>query len=439
MVVAIVHSGHDAGSLSVSGDAAMLPPPSLFKGVVDNTSSIAASLGNGGFGIDSAAYFVLVIASIQWLLILISHCVLQRRYVKPRPFVSRPSEHYPRVTIIRPMKGVDMDMYQTLESSFQQTYPSDIEILFAVEDPEDPAIDIANKLIKKYPKIQAYVLIGQDNVGTNPKINNMIKAFARAQNDLLWICDSNIYTDPGTLRRSVDLLLDNKRLGVVHHVVFSESPKTFGAMLDHALLVTNHCRMYLAINAVGIASCLMGKSNLYYKSALESAGGLESFGQYLAEDNMIGQALWHAGWGHAMTGDIAYQPADIGTFAEYCSRHIRWIRTRKYNVTFATLYEPLTESIVLGSLAAWALNHLYSFNVYLVFGTFFLSWFAMDMIFFYRINRRSAPDWFWFVLSWGCRELLAFPLWAIAIAGNTVVWRGRKFRFHLNGTVKVVT
>ncbi|KAJ2739578.1 Ceramide glucosyltransferase, partial [Coemansia sp. BCRC 34490] len=187
MVVAIVHSGHDAGSLNVSGDAAMLPPPSLFKGVIDNTSSIAASLGNGGLGIDSAAYFVLVLASIQWLLIIISHCVLQRRYVKPRPFVSRPSEHYPRVTIIRPMKGVDMDMCQTLESSFQQTYPSDIEILFAVEDPEDPAIDIANKLIKKYPKIQAHVLIGQDNVGTNPKINNMIKAFARAQNDLLWI------------------------------------------------------------------------------------------------------------------------------------------------------------------------------------------------------------------------------------------------------------
>ncbi|KAJ1668565.1 Ceramide glucosyltransferase [Coemansia sp. RSA 1646] len=440
MVVAIVQGGHDAGTLNDFVNAAMISPPSILRGVSNETGRrISATLGNGESGADLAAYCVLVLALFQWLLIFISHCVLQRRYVKSRPFVDRPSEAYPQVTIIRPLKGIDMDMHRTLESSFKQKYPSEVEILFAVEDPEDPAIKVANQLIVQYPKVQARVLIGQDNVGINPKINNMLKAFAQTKNDLLWICDSNVYTDPGTLRRSVDLLLDNRRLGVIHHVIFSESPKTFGAMLDHAFLVTNHCRMYLAINAVGIASCLMGKSNLYYKSALESVGGLESFGQYLAEDNMIGQALWHAGWDHTMTGDLACQPADIRSFAEYCSRRVRWVRTRKYNVTFATLCEPLTESILLGALTAWALHHLYACSIHAVLGIFFLCWFGMDMVFFYRINRGPPPSWFWFVLAWLCREALALPLWAIAIVGNTVVWRGRKFQFHMNGTVQVIT
>ncbi|KAJ1954420.1 Ceramide glucosyltransferase, partial [Dipsacomyces acuminosporus] len=284
----------------------------------------------------------------------------------------------------------------------------------------------------------ARVLIGQDNVGINPKINNMLKAFAAAQHDLLWICDSNVYTDAGTLRRSVDLMLDNKRIGVVHHVVFSETAKTFGAMLDNAFLDTNHCRMYLAINAFGIASCLMGKSNLYYKSALDSVGGLASFGQYLAEDNMIGQALWRSGWKHTMTGDLARQPADIHSFAEYCSRRVRWVRTRKYNVTFATFYEPFTESLLLGSLAAWALNHLFGCGIYATLRPFLLCWFASDMLFFYRINHGPPQSWPWFIFSWICREVLALPLWAFAIVGDTVVWRGQQFRFHISGKVQVL-
>ncbi|KAJ2302539.1 Ceramide glucosyltransferase, partial [Coemansia sp. RSA 2706] len=125
-------------------------------------------------------------------------------------------------------------MQRTLESSFCQEYPGPLEILFAAEDPDDPAIEVINEIIGRYAKINARVLVGKDNVGINPKVNNMLKAFDQAQHDLLWICDSNVYTDPGTLRRSVDLLLDNKRLGVIHHVVFSEAPATFAAMLDNA-------------------------------------------------------------------------------------------------------------------------------------------------------------------------------------------------------------
>ncbi|KAJ1946171.1 Ceramide glucosyltransferase [Linderina macrospora] len=387
---------------------------------------------------NNIAYVVLVLAGFLWTLKVVSHCVVQRRYVKRRAFVNRSADEYPGVTVIRPMKGIDQDMCRTLESSFRQEYPGKMELLFAVEDAQDPAVAVAEELISRYPKVQARVMVGRDNVGINPKINNMLKAYKAASYDLLWICDSNVWTDPGTLRRSVDLMLDDKRVGVIHHVVFSENPTSFGAMLDCAFLTTNHCRMYLAINAAGIASCLMGKSNLYYKSALDHAGGLAAFGHYLAEDNMIGQALWHAGWKHTMTGDLARQPADIHSFAEYCSRRVRWVRTRKYNVTFATFYEPFTESLLLGSLTAWAMHRLFEFDVAAVLSTFLLCWFVSDMVFFYRINHGPPPSWPWFAFSWVCREMLALPLWTYAIVGDTVVWRGQRFQFSMSGRVKVL-
>ncbi|KAJ2825334.1 Ceramide glucosyltransferase, partial [Coemansia erecta] len=99
---------------------------------------------------------------------------------------------------------------------------------------------------------------------------------------------------------------------------------------------------------------------------------------------------------------------------------------------------PMTESILLGSLTSWALGHLIGCSVFATFTTFVLCWFALDMVFFYRINRGSPPSWPWFVLSWVCREVLALPLWIVAITGDTVVWRGQRFRFHLNGTVDVL-
>ncbi|KAJ2050931.1 Ceramide glucosyltransferase, partial [Coemansia sp. S2] len=173
MNTAAAHNSPSAGILSTITHAA-----------ASSTKDRVAGFRVDFFKADLVAYFVLVLAAFLWLLIIISHCVLQRRYVKPRPFVDRPAEHYPPVTIIRPLKGLDLGLRRTLESSFRQEYPGVVEILFAVEDPDDPAIGVANELIECYPKTRARVLIGQDNVGINPKINNMMKAFAQAHSDL---------------------------------------------------------------------------------------------------------------------------------------------------------------------------------------------------------------------------------------------------------------
>lgn len=64
--------------------------------------------------------------------------------------------------------------------------------MFCIEDETDPAIEVVNSLIEKYPKVAAHVFIGGSVVGVNPKINNMNRAYEASNYDLILISDSGI-------------------------------------------------------------------------------------------------------------------------------------------------------------------------------------------------------------------------------------------------------
>jgi ceramide glucosyltransferase len=64
------------------------------------------------------------------------------------------------VTILRPLKGLDTNLYENLESTFTQEYPN-FEIIFSVAEKDDQALPIVRDLILKYPNINARIIIGR--------------------------------------------------------------------------------------------------------------------------------------------------------------------------------------------------------------------------------------------------------------------------------------
>lgn len=321
-------------------------------------------------------------------------------------------------------------------------------------------------------------------MGVNPKVNNLVRSYRKAAHDILWVLDSNVMVDPGTLARSVDILINSppskskksqKRIALVHHVplAFVNEPQ-LGSQIEEAFLNTNHAKMYIAINTVALESCVVGKSNLYRRSDIDkldatlkphvppppSAGsspsapaaasssrtdrdrGLKVFGKFLAEDNMIASALWHElDVRHDLSCDVARNAIGNMTLSDYIWRRVRWIRVRKHMVFVATLLEPFTECIMLSVTASWSLRRLLGIPIWLTLLIHYPLWIMIDLDVYESLAGHPLPlSRLWqFLGAWALRELLAFPIWCMAILGDEVVWRGKKYRVMRNGEVEHAT
>lgn len=359
----------------------------------------------------SMAWLGVIWYCFVWLVCSVGCLQIRRRYSN-RPMVieaAKPvTQHRPFVTILRPIKGLDPHLSLTLKSSFLQDYPSHLhEILLCVASAQDPCIPIVRSLIARYPGVSARLVLGEEDVGPNPKIRTLSKGYREARGDIVWMLDSNIWVAPGVLARSVRTLCGHDELGgetrmpykFLHHlpvgVDCDEEPlpgvdlpiqqtaslssvlpsriqhffRTFGGTLEETFLSTSHSKFYTAINIIAIAPCTLGKSNMFRKSHLaavtaQDAPGILDFAHNICEDHMLAERIWLrrlpaeiAGtekWGkHALGDDLVFQPMANMTLRDYCERRTRWLRVRKYAVIAATLAEPETESFLCSLIGGY--------------------------------------------------------------------------------------
>jgi hypothetical protein len=65
----------------------------------------------------------------------------------------------PHVAILRPLKGLDSNLFLNLESTFLQTY-SNFTLYFCIESSSDPVYPLLQQLMAMYPHIKAFIVIG---------------------------------------------------------------------------------------------------------------------------------------------------------------------------------------------------------------------------------------------------------------------------------------
>ncbi|KAK3328201.1 glycosyltransferase family 21 protein [Cercophora scortea] len=445
-----------------------------------------------------------------------------------------PEGEVPHVTVIRPVKGVEPALYECLASTFRQTYPkTKLSVRLCVATRDDPAYPILQQLVADFPDVDAEVLVEEDdpllhgsrghvnNLGPNPKIRNISRAYREAKGDVIWIVDCNVWVAKGAAGRLIDKLFGfcpngvrAKQYKFVHQlplVVDMDTPRTEealsllspddsdrwqardntrladrGGRLEEMFMGTTHAKFYSAINAVGVAPCVVGKSNMFRKSDLDrltdpaqnpllsasdaSRGrGVDFFSSYICEDHVIGDLIFKSAapgfLKHGLSfGDVAIQPMSGMTAAGYIARRVRWLRARKWTVLAATLIEPGVESILCCLYFAFALTTIPWFHENLgisqtwgemaaIWASGMVTWMFIDRCLTSKLHKlqsaevdehtpafargtsrqggvqqRSFLEW---LAAWLGRELLAMPIWTWAVLlGTTVEWRGKKFRVH---------
>ena len=105
----------------------------------------------------------------------------------------------PPVSILKPLRGLDDNLFDNLASFCMQDYP-EYEILFSLQDHNDPAYKVAKKIQDRYPDKHIAIVVERCNVGLNPKVNNLIPSYQKARHPYILISDSNVMVGKDYLR-----------------------------------------------------------------------------------------------------------------------------------------------------------------------------------------------------------------------------------------------
>ena len=333
-----------------------------------------------------------------------------------------PESHLPPVSILKPLKGVDPEIWESFCSHCEQDYPQ-FQLIFGVSDPADPAVAMVRKLQAKYPNLPIELIVCDRVLGTNIKVSNLAQMLPAVRHELLLVNDSDIRVPPDYLRKVIAPLADLS-VGLVTCLYRGVASPTIGSRLEALGISTDFMPGVLSARFLkkGLRFGL-GSTLAFRRRDLEAIGGFEGLLDYLADDYELGRRI-------ASTGKKAeLSAATVATFLpayalrQFFRHQLRWSRTirdaRRWGYagllfTFGLPWALLTLLAAHGAAWSWSLFSL-TFAMRLAVG-FVTSIFVLNDDQFFR-----------YILLLPLRDLIAPLVWAASFMGNRIYWRGDVF------------
>jgi ceramide glucosyltransferase len=320
------------------------------------------------------------------------------------------------VSMLRPVRGLDPYEEATLASGFLLDHP-EYELILCCADPHDPVIPAIRRLMAKHPDVDARLLIGDDSVTSNPKLNNLIKGWRAARYDWVVMADSNVLMPRDYLQSLFAGWQPDT--GLVCAPPIGCLPYGFWAEVECAFLNTYQARWQYAADTVGLGFA-QGKSMLWRRADLEQAGGIRALGAEIAEDAAATKVVRAAGRRVRLADHPFGQPLGWRSAAQVWSRQLRWAKLRR--ATFPAYFVP---EIASGSLApilaaAYAAQSADVSAAAVILGLLAV-WYACEAAL------AQAAGWHvgrWSPLAWVMRDLMLPVLWSQAWLGKSFSWRG---------------
>ena len=361
-------------------------------------------------------------SSIYYLLCLWSAAAFLRGRRADRSV--RPTQALPPVSILKPLKGTDPEIYESFRSHCLQDY-AEYEIIFGVSDPLDPAVASVQRLQREFPERAIQLVVSPDKLGANVKVSNLAQMLPATRYQYLLVNDSDIHVERDYLRRVIAPLLDeHQRVGMVTCLYRGIAASTFGSQLESLGISTDFCASVLAASQLerGLRFGL-GSTLAFRRTDLEKIGGFRSIVDFLADDYELGRRIANLGL-RVVLSDVVVEthlPAyDLGGFLAHqlrWARGVRDSRTGGYMGLIST-YGIMWALVVLiaGRTAPWA--------VALVWTTALLRFAVALVVGKSVLQDRGLPQHLWLL---PIRDLVAVAIWIASFAGHTVTWRGDRF------------
>jgi ceramide glucosyltransferase len=351
-----------------------------------------------------------------------------------RRFFARPSSasgagrhrrFHPPITVLKPIRGLDREAYENFASFCRQSYPR-YQVIFGAAAEDEPAIEIARRVARDFPDADVQVVVGGAPPAANPKVGNLWAMLPHARHAILLISDSDIRVEPTHLQSIVRPLADT-RVGVVT-CLYRSHAAGFPGTLDALGLTTEFQPSVLVARELEGISFAMGSGILIRREALERAGGFEAIADFLADDYLLGNLPAQAGYLVELSDCVVEHRLGTSSFEELVAHQVRWNRgiraSRPWGYAGLALTQGVPAALLLLAFSRGpAAIALAGATLALRLAT---AWFVAVRCLRDRVARRSL----WLV---PLRDLLSCALWLAAFFGDSVVWRGARYRLGKGG------
>ncbi|MFH1437009.1 MAG: glycosyltransferase [Pseudomonadota bacterium] len=326
----------------------------------------------------------------------------------------------PRVSILKPLKGMDDGLRENLESFFTLDYP-DYEIIFGADDADDPAILAAKSLMAGHPDREVKLSIGSSASGTNPKVRNLVSMLGMAAGDFIVVSDSNTRVNRDYLEASMGYFSDPD-VALVSHFLSGEGERSAGAILEHLHICGFIVPAQSFAMVIAGITPIIGKSMIIRRSHLEEVGSIGGLSDYLAEDYLLGRKLAKAGRKVVISTKTVTNFNSNTTIRTFFQRHYRWLSMRWRINPFSCFVELLTIPALWSSLwlitgdgsAAWPLA---VYGVHLLVQQLAVT-----------IARSGKPLPATSLVLSPLKDVLHVLIMLASLVGNRVEWRGNHYR-----------
>jgi ceramide glucosyltransferase len=369
-------------------------------------------------------------SSIYYLICLWSSAAFLRQ--RQAGESARPTPVLPPVSILKPLKGADPDIYECFRSHCLQDYP-EYEIIFGVSDPDDPAVASVTQLQREFPNHAIRLVVSPNQLGANLKVSNLEQMMPAARYQHLLVNDSDIRVERDYLSRVVAHLIDES-VGMVTCLYRGVAASTLCSELEALGISTDFCAGVLVARQLeGGLRFGLGSTLAFRRVDLDRIGGFRSIVDYLADDYELGRRIADLGLQVVLSGVVVETQLPAYDLRGFLAHQLRWARGVRDSraggyvglvSTYGLMWALFTLIAGRGAPWSWALfacTVLLRLAVALTVGKSVLD------------DRRMLGHLWLLPL----RDLVAVAVWIASFAGHTVTWRGDRFKLKDGRLIRI--
>lgn len=360
----------------------------------------------------------LFLIPVGYQLVALIACCRRMFLVAPKP------EAMPPISILKPVRGADPMFYSVVCSHALQDYPH-FELLFSVNDRNDPAVPIIEQAISEFPGTNIR-LIEHKTVTPNPKVGALMDLGKEAAFEVLVVNDGDIRV-PQNYLRTLAAELDAPGVGLVT-AIYRARAEHLPGQVEALGVSTDFAPSTLVAPMVGVNEFAMGSTLCFRRKDLESVGGFAALADWLADDYQLGKLITRSGKKTVLSACIVETSLSARTWSEAWRHQLRWAKTIRVSrggflgylgmpVTFGTLW----------ALVAFLTGHP-AFGIALFGARFNVAVLAGLMIL-------EDKNVLWRLSLVPLRDIAGVLIWAAGLVGNTVEWSGRRLRLSRDGRI----